>query len=324
MWAGVLVFDGCFVHGCARTRRQCWVIHPRKAAAMFSEIVPSLRRRSLRTCLSVLVLAAALVVMPTIASSETPSISAYDEPGLYGFHSWMPATATVSAGGVVKFSNPYSEVPHGLKFTGSPATPSCTGIPAAATEATGATSWHGECMFSAPGTYSFVCTVHPTEMKGTVTVNASGTVTPGPTPGSPESPSSPTGSGGSGSGGSLGAGGSPFAGGSKALKLAPRQHGRSVHGSIDVSPAGASGELEVALLATSASLAKAHHPKRVRVGHFVRSSVKAGVVSFAVPLTAHGKSALRRHRRLALTVRIVLTPFYGTPVSMTKSVVLHA
>lgn len=166
-------------------------------------------------------------------------------------------------------------------------------------------------------------------MTGTITVNASGTATPGPAPGSPGSPSSPTGSGGgssggSGSGGSVGASGSPFAGGAKALKLAASQHGRSVHGSIAVSSAGASGELEVSLLATGASLAKAHHPKRVRVGRFVRSSVKAGVVSFAVPLTARGKSALRRHRRLALTVRILLTPFYGTPATMTKSVVLHS
>ena len=288
-----------------------------------SKIVPRLRRRS--PVLALAMLAAALVVLPAIASSEAPSISAYDEPGVYGYHSWMPATAIVSAGGVVKFSNPYSEVPHGLKFTGGPATPSCAGMPAAATEATGATSWHGECTFSAPGTYSFICTVHPTEMKGTITVNASGTVTPGP--GSPESPSPPSGSGGSsggsGSGGSLGSSGSPFAGGSKALKLTARQHGPSVHGSIAVSSAGASGGLEVSLLATSASLAKAHHPKKVRVGRFVRSSVKAGVVSFAVPLTARGRSALRRHRRLALTVRVVLTPFYGTPATMTKSVVLH-
>jgi hypothetical protein len=117
--------------------------------------------------------------------------------------------------------------------------------------------------------------------------------------------------------------GSPLAGGSKALKLASAQHGPSVHGSIDVSSAGAGGRLEVALFATSASLAKAHRSSKVRVGRFTRSSVKAGVVSFLAPLTARGKSALRRHRRLALTVRIALTPVSGAAATMTKGVVLH-
>ena len=31
--------------------------------------------------------------------------------------------------------------------------------------------WSGECTFSAPGTYSFVCTAHRTEMTGTVVVH---------------------------------------------------------------------------------------------------------------------------------------------------------
>jgi len=124
------------------------------------------------------VLGVAAAVLPAVAASETaPTISAYDEPGFYGGHSWMPATATVGLGGVVRFANPYSEVPHGLKFTGGPATPTCSGIPAAAGTETGETNWHGECTFSAAGTYAFICTVHPGEMKGTVTVNADGTTT---------------------------------------------------------------------------------------------------------------------------------------------------
>lgn len=293
---------------------------------MFSEIVPSLRRRL--PALALATLAAALVVLPAVAGSETsPTIEAEDKPGgIYSeeHHAWVPPSVAVGEGGVVTLKNPSSTVPHGVEWVGGPAKPSCAGIPVG--KGMSGTSWGGTCTFAQAGTYTFYCTVHGSEMTGTITVNANGTVAPGP--GSPAGPSSPTGPGGSpggsGSGGSVGASGSPFAGGAKALKLAASQHGRSVHGSIAVSSAGASGELEVSLLATSASLAKAHHPKRVRVGHFVRSSVKAGVVSFAVPLTTRGKSALRRHRRLALTVRIVLTPFYGTPASMTKSVVLHA
>jgi plastocyanin len=118
-------------------------------------------------------------------------------------------------------------------------------------------------------------------------------------------------------------GGSPLAAGAHALTLAPSQHSQSVHGSVDVSPAGAGGRLEVAVFATGASLAAVHRPAGVRVGRLVRSSVHAGVVSFTAPLTARGRAALRRHHRLALTVRIVLTPLAGAPASVTRSVVLR-
>ena len=198
-------------------------------------------------------LGVAVAVLPAVASSETsPGISAYNEPGVYGSHSWMPAAATVDPGGAVQFSNPYSTTYHGLKFTGGSAgaTPSCTGIPAAAGEEAGATNWHGECTFSAPGTYTFICTVHPGEMKGTITVTAAGTPVPGqaPTPSpspatpvapSPESPS-----------------GSPLVGGPL---VRSSQHGSSVRGSVQISKAGAGGRLEVDLLAKSASLAKVKH-----------------------------------------------------------------
>jgi plastocyanin len=118
--------------------------------------------------------------LPAVAGSVEPTISAYNEPGPYGYHSWMPSTATVSPGGAVIFKNPYSGTPHGLKFTGGtagPPPPSCTGLPAAAETAAGAPSWEAKCTFSKAGTYTFVCTVHP-EMTGTITVtNGEPTVT---------------------------------------------------------------------------------------------------------------------------------------------------
>jgi hypothetical protein len=108
------------------------------------------------------------------------------------------------------------------------------------------------------------------------------------------------------------------------LKLTAPRHGSSVRGSVQVSKAGVGGRLEVDLLAKSASLARRGHSKPVTVGRFVRSSVSAGKVSFSVSLNAKAKRALSRHRRLALTVRIVLTPTKGAAVTVTKSVVLHA
>jgi len=81
----------------------------------------------------------------------------------------------------------------------------------------------------------------------------------------------------------------------------------------------------VDLLAKRASLAKARHSGSVRVGRLVRASVSAGKVSFSVALTAAGKRTLARKRRLALTVKITLTPLRrGTTVSITRSVTLRS
>ena len=97
-----------------------------------------------------------------------------------------------------------------------------------------------------------------------------------------------------------------------------------MHGSIKVSQAGVGGRLEVDLLASGASLAKAGHSPRVLLGRLVRSSLYAGTTSFTVPLSAKGKAALRRRRRLALTVKITLTPLHGAAVTLTRGVVVHA
>ena len=108
------------------------------------------------------------------------------------------------------------------------------------------------------------------------------------------------------------------------VKLAAPRHFFSVHGSLDVSQTGAGGRLEVDLLAKSASLAAARRSAPVRVGRFVRASVSAGKASFSVALNARGKSALRRHHRLAITVKITLTPTQGAAVTVNRSVVLRA
>lgn len=95
---------------------------------------------------------------------------------------------------------------------------------------------------------------------------------------------------------------------------------------MEVSQAGAGGKLEIDLIASSASLAKARHKKSASavIGRFVRSSVPAGKVSFSVALNARGKSALRRRHRLALTVKITLTPVSGSADVVTKSIVVRA
>ncbi len=118
--------------------------------------------------------------------------------------------------------------------------------------------------------------------------------------------------------------GSLFVGGSKALKLIAPKHGFALHGSIDVAQAGAGGKLEVALFAASSALGKGEGPAKLLVGRFSRSSLKAGSASFSVQLTATGRAALRRHKRLALSVRIVLKPARGASATITRGLVLHS
>jgi plastocyanin len=257
-----------------------------------------------------------VVVLPAVAASEPLPVEAVNEGAYY--HHWSNAQQTVIAGESVKFGNPGSEVPHGLKFTGGPGTQSCSGIPVAATEASGATDWHGECTFTTPGTYTFICTVHPSEMKGTITVNPNGTttttITPTPTPTTttttpttttptPVEPPTPL---------------------LSSLSIRPSQHGGTVKGSLELSKAGAGAGLEIDVLAHSTSLVKTMHTARVRVGRLTRGSLSAGELSFAVKLDAEARKALERHGRLALTVKITITPVHGKPLTLTRPVVEHA
>jgi hypothetical protein len=229
-------------------------------------------------------------------------------------------SVTIASGGTVTF------IDHGEKaniaWMGTP--PTCEpSVPVSPTPPK--TGWEGKCTFQNPGTYKFESSTlfndgvdNYTEYEivveggatGTTPTTTTTTTTPTTTTPTPSEPSHSS--------------GSPLEGGSKALKLAGSQHGSTVHGSIKVSQAGSGGRLEVGLFATGASLAKAGHPAWVRVGRLVRSSLKAGNVPFSVSLTAKGKAALRRHRRLALTVTIALTPQHGAAVNVTRVVVMHA
>lgn len=301
-----------------------------------------LRRRALIPLCALL--GAGVAVLPAVAGSETsPSIAAesYEEHGVT-HHRWAPATATVAENGVVTLSNPTS-VPHGVEWVSGPATPACSGgVPVGTGFAHSATKWTGTCTLAKPGSYVFYCTVHGPEMTGTITVSANGTTTmtmttattettPSTTTSSPPNPSSgsdsptqtiPAAGGsptpGSGSLGSLLAGSK-----SAAVRLATIQHGQSVRGSIALARAADGGRLEVQLLAPRASLASAGRSSPVLVGRLVRSSLRAGPVTFAVALDSRARHALRAHRRLALGVKIVLRPVHGSALTITRSALLQ-
>ncbi len=245
---------------------------------------------------------AALFLAVAAGAAGGPAIEAAG--GGYGGYYWSPSSAEVGAGGTVTFKNASAAVPHGVTWTGGPETPSCSGVPVDE----GRTSWSGNCTLTQPGTYTFKCPVHPTEMTGTITVSSSGTVTtppPPPPPGgeSPESPLSGT--------------------STQALKLAKTQHGGSVRGSIALSQAAAGGKLEVDLLARRSSLHGAGKGGTVRVGKLVRAYLQAGRVAFTVPLAKPARRALMASMRLRLTVKIVVTPQRGAAVTLTRGVLVE-
>jgi hypothetical protein len=283
-------------------------------------------------------LAAAAVVLPALAASSGATLEVNENCDLPNWPCWTSssgskpppaAVTTIAQGGVITFVD-HTGVAVDLLWTGPAPTCSAT-VPVSPAPAK--TGWEGTCTFEAPGRYELEsATLYPAYRNYEIVVqppSSTGTTTTGTTPAS----STPSGSSAPSSGPAeqaeepLGAGtpsGSPLVGSeAAAVKLGATQHGSSVHGSLEVSQAGAGGRLEVELLASRASQASAGRSAQVQAGRVARSSLPAGAVAFAVPLDARARDALHVHRRLALGVRIVLSPPHGTAVTITRSVLLR-
>ena len=263
-------------------------------------------------------LGAASVLVPALALSEGSSIQAVDS-GVY--HYWSPMQVSVGAGGAVTFSNP-SQTSHGVEWISGPATPVCSaGVPVGATPAAAGPTWSGTCTFAQPGTYTFYCTVHGAAMRGSVSVGSGGETTVTTTTSSPTNPTAPPAPGP----GAAGPYGQPPAAQplTSEVSLASRQRGRLVRGSLALSQAGAGGRLEVDLLARAPALARAGASRQVLVGRLLRFHLSPGRFSFTVSLNSRARRALRRHGRLALTVRIVVTPRGGKALTLTRRVLLQ-
>jgi len=293
-----------------------------------------LRRRLLFGLMALL--GTAVAVLPAVAASSETKLEVNENCVEANWPCWTsssgskPSPTSVTAiapGGVVTFVDD-TGVAASLAWTGAAPTCSPT-VPVSPAPAKA--GWEGTCKFETPGRYKFesatlyfAYTKYEIVVEAPTTGTTTGTTTTG---GTTTGSSNPYHEPGSQTAEPTGAGtplGSLLAGSeSTAVKLGATQHSQSVHGSVDVAQAGAGGRLEVRLLASNASLAGAGHSSHVVVGRVVRSSLRAGTVSFTVTLDARARHALRAHRRLALSVKIVLAPAHGSAVTITRSVVLR-
>jgi hypothetical protein len=293
-----------------------------------------------------LLLGAAVAAPPALAAAPSevklevnencvlPNWPCWATPG----SSQPAAKVTIAAGGSITFAD--DKTAANIAWTGT--APTCeSSVPVAPAQP--ATEWEGKCTFVTPGTYKFESSTlfndgvdnyrnYEVVVEGSATGTtgeggskggSTGTTPTGSTPGTTPTGSTPgttpTGStpGTTSSGNRTG---SPLSG---APKLSSSQRGRTVKGSVKVSGAGAGGRLEVDLIATTASSAKAAHATQV-VGRSVSSSVGAGRRSFSVALDAQARRALESRHHLALKVKITLTPVHGKATIVTRSVALHA
>ncbi|HTR72856.1 MAG TPA: hypothetical protein VMG80_04600 [Solirubrobacteraceae bacterium] len=305
------------------------------------------------------VLGAGVAIVPALA--DAPSEAKLEVNENCVVNSWpcwatpgsgaKPAPASkiaIAVGGEVKFTDNTSTKAN-IAWTGT--VPTCSsGVPVNPNPPQA--PWEGTCRFEQPGTYTFESstlfnggpgenytkyeivaeaggagtntdTTTSTRPKTTTTTTAPTSPTTKTTTTAPTSPTTKTTTTTPTTRSELSYG-SLLQGGAKALELAGSQHGSTVRGSIEVSEADSGGRLEVGLFAAAASLAKARHTEQVRVGRLTRFPLKTGSVSFSVPLSARGKAVLRRHRRLALTVKLKLTPLHGAAVTVTRGVVVRA
>jgi plastocyanin len=257
----------------------------------------------------------ALACADRAAAQDPPSIVATDNA--FSLAGGGPANVTIAAGGSVTFSYPTGESAHNVRFTG--AAPACaatvgppadaTGLPASASPA----PWSGSCTFTVPATYAFQCDLHGSAMSGSVTVPGGPPppppiappppppIAPPPPPPPPPASTLPIGFG---------------------LSVASSQRGSTVRGSVRVRRSNAS--VRARAYVRRGVVSGGRSTTLVLVGSRLRRSVSAGRVSFSVPLSATARRALRRDGKVAVTLKVSVSPPSGTSFRATRAVVMRA
>jgi plastocyanin len=256
------------------------------------------------------------------ARSEAPataSIVAADEPIRWETATGGAPNVTIAAGSAVDFAYPSGSSTHNLVFTAAQpsscaqtAGPASTGAvpPLPNPSSLGDPGWAGTCTFAAAGAYPFVCGIH-SNMKGSVTVVGDGSTPPPPAgpppPPAPPPPPPPPAT-------------APTAPAASALTVPAIQRGFAVRGSVKVARAGSK------LRASIQGLRAALLPKgggTYPIGEQSRRSLAAKRVAFSAPLSALGRRALHRRGRLAITLRVTVTPTAGKAFTALRRVSLR-
>jgi len=248
------------------------------------------------------VLATCLLAAP--AESQAPAlVSIQAADNVFTTAEGGSPNVTIRTGGHVNFAYFMGDSRHNVVFTGARPTVcgSDGGPPATASALPGAptpASWDGGCDFATPGTYAFVCGLH-SSMTGSVTVVEGGAA---PTPPAPavEADFRPAASG---------------------LKVAVRQRGSSVRGTVKV--ARSASRLLARAFVRRGALSGGRSRAQVAVGRQLRSQVSATTVTFATPLSTAARRALRRNRRLLISLRLTVTPAEGDAYTATRTVILR-
>lgn len=316
-------------------------------------------RRTTRLSLLIAALIAGVVtavVLPAMAPGDAPPTSASftAQDFAWDVTGGTSHSVTIAEGGTVDFGYPSGASSHNADFASGPAPTSCTQtagtdsgpVPPLPAVPTGR-GWSGSCRFDTPGTYTFHCDLHGF-MTGTVVVvdpNAPPPTTtttsptrPPPTtttrPGTPPPTTTtapggttppPSGGGTGSTGGPAGSTGGGTLSGRLHVSVVRRQRGVVVRGSV-TTPA-ARWRVVVTALASNRALAR-HRP---RVAHDVRIASQRGRSGangkepFALRLSTSARAALHRHGRLAVKLRIAVTPpDGGAATRATVAVVLRA
>lgn len=294
--------------------------------------------------------AALAVALPALAPGDSaPSTAQFTAVDFaWEVTGTSSSIATIAVGGTVTFGYPSGGSGHNADFAGGPAPTSCTQtagtnsgpvppLPAIPT----AVGWSGSCRFDTPGTYAFHCDAHPYQMQGIVEVvdpNAPPppTTTRGTTTTPPRTTTTTpprTGTTTTTPGGDSGSGGGPAPGGSTGspgplagtlrLRIAREQVGFVLRGRVRTV---ASARILVTALVSNRALAQRppRHLRKLRVGSVRTRATDTGRASFALRLTSAARHALLRKGRLAVTLRVVVTPPAGRPLVKTIAVAMRA
>jgi plastocyanin len=223
---------------------------------------------------------------------------------------YTPTQATIALGGKVSFGYAEGGESHNVHFERGGA--ECTqfagafvgavdgrALPAVSEPA----GWSGECRFTQPGIYRFFCDDHA-DMTGKITVaNGDGTLpveaTPTPTATAAPQPTQPTPTPAPGGGGSA-----PAPVTAPKATIAASQRGNAIAGSLTGGSARTAVTIEA--LAKRTDLRAKGKAKLVRAGKVSKTVASGATVKFSVPLNAKAKAALKRLRKLKLTIDVTV------------------